>query len=66
VDGADGLYRVTPNFVVVVPTQDTVTLYRTRTASDWTGLFFGLLGIAGLVWLIAIAARARTRSDVEA
>ena len=46
VDGADGPYRVAPNFMVVVPTSNQVTLSYSKTPLDW--FFYGLtfLGIA--------------------
>jgi hypothetical protein len=49
--GADGPYRVTPNLMVVVPTEREVTLHYGRTAVDWAALALSLLGVAALVWL---------------
>jgi hypothetical protein len=40
VDGADGPYRVAPNFMVVVPTSNQVTLTYGRVPSDY--FFYGL------------------------
>jgi hypothetical protein len=53
VAGAEGPYRVTPNFMVVVPTEKTVTLHYGTTKVEWLGRFltlFGLAGVAALVW----------------
>ncbi len=46
VEGADGPYRVAPNWMVVVPTSNEVTLTYSKTPLDW--FFYGLtfLGIA--------------------
>lgn len=46
VDGAEGPYRVAPNFMVVIPTENHVTLSYSKTALDW--FFYGLtlVGIA--------------------
>ena len=46
VEGAEGPYRVAPNFMVVVPTSNVVTLTYSKTPLDW--FFYGLtfLGIA--------------------
>ncbi len=51
VSGAKGVYRVTPNLMVVVPTQRHVHLSYGRTSGDWLALFLTLLGIGGAVWL---------------
>lgn len=51
VDGAEGPYRVSPNFMVVVPTEQEVTLSYGRTALDWLGWLLTALGavaVAGL------------------
>ncbi len=46
VDGAEGPYRVAPNFMVVVPTSTHVTLhYDARTLWDWASYAATLLGI---------------------
>ena len=58
VDGADGPYRVAPNFMVVVPTQQDVRLHYDRSHSD---LFFYLLTLGGIVLLIGF----RIRGDVD-
>jgi Phosphoglucomutase/phosphomannomutase, alpha/beta/alpha domain I len=54
VSGATGVYRVTPNLMVVVPTADHVTLTYGYTTVDWIGFvlsLFGLLGVA-LLWRV--------------
>ena len=45
VSGADGPYRVSPNFMVVVPTDNEVTLTYGRTSVEWLGLLMTLVGI---------------------
>ena len=49
--GADGPYRVTPNLMVVVPTDTHVELRYGYTAVDLLGWLVTVLGIAGVVWL---------------
>jgi hypothetical protein len=49
--GADGPWRVTPNQMVVVPTEKTVTLRYGRTGVDHAGWLLSLVGVAGLVLL---------------
>ena len=52
--GADGPWRVTPNFMVVVPTARHVSLHYGRTAVDDAGLglsLIGVIGLGGLAWL---------------
>jgi hypothetical protein len=61
VRGADGPYRVTPNFMVVVPTSEHVELYYTRTPAEWAGIAGTLLGIAGLAGLVLLGRPARRR-----
>lgn len=50
-DGADGPWRVSPNFMVVVPRARTVTLRYTRTLPDHAGMLASLAGIGGLALL---------------
>lgn len=50
-DGADGPYRVAPNFMVVVPTENQVTLSYSKTTLDWFFYSLTLLGIAFCVVL---------------
>ena len=61
VAGADGPFRVTPNFLVVVPTEKSVSLTRTRTTVDWVALVSGTLGVIGVVGLAVMSWRDRRR-----
>ena len=58
VDGADGVYRVAPNSMVVVPTSNDVVLTYGRTWLDWLTTLASLAGIALCIWW-------RRRGDVE-
>jgi phosphomannomutase len=51
VNGARGVYRVTPNLMVVVPTANHVSLTYGYTPIDWAGFLLSLLGLLGLVFL---------------
>lgn len=51
VDGAEGPWRVTPNFMVVVPTENEVELTYGRTGLDRVALAAAILGLVGLVAL---------------
>jgi hypothetical protein len=48
VDGAEGPYRSTPNYMVVVPTQRDVTLHYGSTSAEWLGRLGTLAGIVGV------------------
>lgn len=61
VRGADGPWRVTPNFMVVVPTEREVELTYGRTPIDRVGTALSVLGVVGLVAL----ARWRPRPEAE-
>jgi hypothetical protein len=50
-DGADGPYRVSPNLMVVVPTDSHVELRYGRAPIDVVSFLFTLLGILGVIWL---------------
>jgi hypothetical protein len=50
--GADGPYRVSPNFMVVVPTTNAVALTKGRTGFDWLAIAFGLAGLAIVIGLV--------------
>jgi len=66
-DGADGPYRATPNYMVVVPTRHDVTLRYGTTSAEWLGrlgTLAGLVGLGLLVWWPMRARRRRAR-DVE-
>ncbi|MGI8492359.1 MAG: hypothetical protein ACR2KC_03975, partial [Acidimicrobiales bacterium] len=49
--GAQAVYRVAPNLMVVVPTANHVSLHYGYTQVDWLGFLLTLLGLAGLVVL---------------
>ncbi len=51
VSGASGVYRVTPNLMVVIPTATHVTLTYGYTSLDWLAFMLSLLGVLGLVVL---------------
>ncbi|WP_117000754.1 hypothetical protein [Desertimonas flava] len=59
VEGADGPYRVAPNFMVVVPTSEHVELtYDSRSTLDW--VFYGMT-IIGLAAAVVIRIRGSVR-----
>ncbi len=63
VSGAQGPYRVTPNFMVVVPTGTEVRLTYGRSPVEWFSMAVTLVGLAAVVWLLVRAwrdPRART------
>ncbi len=47
--GADGPYRVAPNMMVVIPTEESVTLTYGRTPIDMAAIALTLLGIVGVI-----------------
>jgi hypothetical protein len=51
VEGADGPYRVSPNLMVVIPTDTHVELRYGRAPVDLVSILLTLLGIVGVVWL---------------
>ena len=51
VDGADGPYRVAPNLMVVVPTDEHVELSYGRQPVEWVAYALTLLGIALAIYL---------------
>jgi hypothetical protein len=51
VEGAEGPYRVTPNLMVVVPTQEQVSMHYGRTPIDYLAVALTVLGLVGLVLL---------------
>jgi hypothetical protein len=50
--GAEGPYRVAPNFMVVIPTDTHVELTYGRTSVEWLSYALTLVGVAGLVLLV--------------
>jgi hypothetical protein len=66
-EGADGPWRATPNFMVVVPTDKHVKLTFSTASVDWAGralTVVGLAGLGGLVWW-GMAARRPDEADAE-
>ncbi len=57
VDGADGPWRIGPNLMVVVPTENEVTLSYGRTLIDLGSILLTLLGLGGLWFLAGIDRR---------
>jgi len=64
VSGAEGPYRATPNFMVVVPTEKHVTLRYGTTHAEWLGRFLTLLGFVGLGVLVWWGRRRRSPGPV--
>jgi hypothetical protein len=60
-NGAKGPYRSTPNFMVVIPTKNQVTLSYARSTSEWFGLLLSALSIVGIAVVVVGARRSRTR-----
>ncbi|MEM7272300.1 MAG: hypothetical protein AAF547_04400 [Actinomycetota bacterium] len=54
VDGADGPWRVGPNQMVVIPTEEDVTLSFGRSAVDLGGQLLTLLGVAAVFGLVGL------------
>ncbi|MET0628771.1 MAG: hypothetical protein ABW033_09975 [Acidimicrobiia bacterium] len=52
VSGADGPYRATPNFMVVVPTSRHVELAYGTTSVEWAGRILTLVGVVGVGFLV--------------
>jgi hypothetical protein len=63
--GAEGPYRLSPNLMVVVPTEHEVTLTYGLTGVDWLGRIATLLGIVGLVLLIRWKGATRYAANAE-
>ena len=64
VSGAKGVYRVTPNLMVVIPTANHVSLTYGYTPVDWIGFLISLLSLGALFlfWRLGPASyRVRTR-----
>lgn len=61
VRGADGPYRATPNFMVVVPTERDVTLRYGTTGVEWVARYLTLAGLGGLAALVAWGRSGRRR-----
>ena len=52
VSGAQGPYRATPNFMVVVPTSTDVRLTYGRSPVEWFSMAVTLVGLAVVAWLV--------------
>jgi len=67
VDGADGVYRVAPSLMLVVPTQNEVTLQFQNRWVENLGMALTVLTVIGLVlyWIVS-ARRRRSVKKVEA
>lgn len=61
VSGAEGPFRVSPNLMVVVPTESSVSLSYGRSAVEWIGWSATLIG---LVLLVLVVCRNRDWSDL--
>ena len=69
VDGAEGPYRVSPNLMVVIPTDTHVELRYGWVPVDIVSYLFTLIGILGVVWLtrqppVDMAVRSRRRPEL--
>ena len=64
-DGAKGPYRLAPNLMVVIPTENDVTLTYGLTPVDWLGRFLTIAGIAGLILLARWKGGKRYAADAE-
>lgn len=60
--GADGPYRVSPNFMVVVPTDNEVTLTYGRSSTEWLGF---LLTVVGIGFTVSLGRADQRRDDAE-
>ena len=65
VSGAEGPYRVTPNFMVVVPTESRVELSYGYSRYDVLGWGMTLAGLCGLAGLAVLDHRRRLRSVAD-
>jgi hypothetical protein len=62
-DGAEGPWRAAPSLMVVIPTQEEVTLEFVNTAGEYAGLGLSVITAAGIgVWLL-VARRRRRASE---
>jgi hypothetical protein len=63
--GAAGPYRATPSLMVVVPTEEHVTLRFENTSAEWVGNGLTLAGIFGFIYLGVSAGTSRLRRRRE-
>ncbi|MGQ0825205.1 MAG: hypothetical protein ACT4OX_09310 [Actinomycetota bacterium] len=66
VRGADGPWRLAPNLMVVIPTDNEVTLTYGLTGVDWLGRLLTVSGIVGLVLLARWKGAARYAAEYDA
>jgi hypothetical protein len=52
VTGADTIHRASPNFMVVVPTENRVVLTKGRTTVDWLAIVLGFSGLGLIVGIV--------------
>jgi hypothetical protein len=60
-DGADGPWRLTPNFMVVVPTSRSVTVHFARSGPERLGIALSAIGVVGLAGLVVWRPGSRRR-----
>ena len=63
--GAQGPWRIAPDYMVVVPTRNDVTLRAKPRLADHAGQLVSLVGVAGLIALVAADRLRRSRRDAE-
>ena len=61
VSGAKEIYRASPNFMVVVPTSNDVTLEVKRDKVEWLSILLFLVGIAGCILMILVDRRKKSQ-----
>ena len=61
-DGAEGPYHATPSLMLVVPTEEHVTLRFQNTAAEWLGNMLTLGGFVALGWVGVSAWRRRKQT----
>ena len=65
VDGADGPYRVAPNMMVVVPTQQSVSMKFTSSNMDRFAYLLTLIGIGVVIFMYRGQRRERKRTSLD-
>jgi hypothetical protein len=64
-DGAEGPWRVSPNLMVVVPTEEEVTLRFATTWIDWLGWLMAAAGFLAIGWLAVADQRRREAEGLQ-